>query len=95
MQRNMREPPDTTTQARRSLPLWRSVGKCQRDIILSHTYISVQLVVLSLTNLVHLAGDGNDKGTAGVDGTHGECVQSRHPSHNLFSPAGLFSSHAA
>ena len=38
------------------------------------------------------AGDCHDKGTAGADGTHGECVQSRHPSHYLLSAAGLCSS---
>lgn len=90
MLRSMREPPDTTTQARRSSLSWRSVlTRMTIRVFWSASRLDTDL------SAVLLAGDGNDKGTAGADGTYGECVQSRHPSHHLFGPTGLCSSHSA
>lgn len=53
------------------------------------------LEFLSLIHCCAFTGDCNDKGTAGADGTHGERVQPRHPSHHLLSSAGLCSGHSA
>lgn len=90
MQKNTKEPPDTTTQARRSLPSWRSVVTQRIRAFL------ISLAAFSSVNVVFfLPGDGDDKRAAGVNGTHGECVQSRHPSHHLLGSAGLLSNHSA
>lgn len=67
----------------------------------SYAFIKHLYVVQSTGNrvtelsVVLSSGDGNDKGTTGADGTHGECVQSRHPPHHLLGSAGLCSSHPA
>lgn len=87
MLRSTREPPATTTQARRSSPSWRSVRTSREGLWLSGRSCNSLNVLL--------AGDRYDKGTAGADGAHGERVQSRHPSHHLLSAAGLFSSDSA
>lgn len=44
---------------------------------------------------MRLAGDCDDKGTPGADGTHGERVQPRHPPHHLLRSAGLLPGDAA
>lgn len=86
MLRSTKEPRDTTTQARRSSLWWRSV-------ITSSLCDGV--MICHWLNRLCLAGDSNDKRTAGADGTYGECVQSRHPPHHLLGPAGLCPGHPA